>query len=370
MYKMMTPGPTMVAENVRMARSLEVGNPDFDLDFFDYYRDTCKLYSRLLHTENESLILSGEGILGLEAAIASLTETGDRVLVLDNGVFGKGFADFVKIYGGNPVLYTKDYRHSLDAGELKKYLEHDSDFKYATLVHCDTPSGMLNDIAALCPLLKEFGILTVVDSVSGMFGNEVNVDKSHIDILCGGSQKAISAPIGLTMVTLSKDAKQAIDNRSSDIASFYANLSMFKNYYENKWFPYSMPISDIYGLRQALENISNDSDFLNRHARIAEKTRNALLNSGLSLYAEDGYSDTVTVFCIPEGTTAADILKKMQQEHGIMLAGSFDVLAGEVIRIGHMGFNCTEENMLETFTALNDVLNELNVPLKEPLIWK
>ncbi len=109
---------------------------------------------------------------------------------------------------------------------------------------------------------------------------------------------------------------------------------------------------------------------LNRHARIAEKTRKALLRSGLSLYAEDGYSNTVTVFCIPYGTTASDILKKMQQKHSIMLAGSFDVLAGEVIRIGHMGFNCTEENMLETFTALNDVLNELNVPLKEPLIWK
>lgn len=367
MYKMMTPGPTMVAENVRRARSLETGNPDFDLEFFDFYKETCERYSRLLHTKNESLILSGEGILGLEAAAASLTEAGDRVLVLDNGVFGKGFADFVSLYGGEPVLYTADYKRTLEVEPLRAFLEKDSDFKYATLVHCDTPSGMLNDISVLCPLLKEFGILTVVDSVSGMFGNAVDVDRAQIDILCGGSQKALSAPIGLTMVTISEQAKRAMENRKTKIASFYANLLSFKDYYEKKWFPYSMPISDIYGLRQALENIENDKDILVRHADIAKRTREALVRAGLTLYAENGYSNTVTVFSIPGKTTAAEILQKMREEQGIMLAGSFDVMAGEVIRIGHMGYNCTEENMRETLAALDTVLRELAVDLKAPV---
>ena len=370
MYKMMTPGPTMVAENVRLARSVETGNPDIDLDFYDYYKETCELYSKLLHTENESLILSGEGILGLEAAVASLTEQGDRVLVLDNGVFGKGFADFVTIYGGEPVLYSTDYKKAIELEPLKAFLEKDSDFKYATVVHCDTPSGMLNDIAAICPLLKEYGILTVVDSVSGMFGNAVDVDASRIDILCGGSQKAISCPIGLTLVTISEDAKKAMKNRRTPVASFYANLLTFEKYYENKWFPYSMPISDIYGLRQALENIKNDPDMVKRHTEIAKKTREALIRSGLKLYADNGYSNTVTVFAIPGGVTAEQILKRMREEHNIMLAGSFDVMAGEVIRIGHMGYNCTEENMKETLEALDAVLRELGVPLEEPISWK
>lgn len=364
MYKMMTPGPTMVAENVRNARSIETGNPDLDLDFYDFYKETCELYSSLLHTNNESLILSGEGILGLEAAVASVTEPGDRVLVLDNGVFGKGFSDFVSIYGGEPVLYTTDYKKEIEAEPLREYLEKDSDFKYATVVHCDTPSGMLNDISVICPLLKEYGILTVVDSVSGMFGNEVNVDAWGIDILCGGSQKAISCSIGLTLVTISKAAKQAMENRKTKIASFYANLLTFQNYYENKWFPYTMPVSDIYGLKQALENIKDDSSILKRHAEIAAKTREALTRAGLKLYAENGYSNTVTVFTIPGGVTAADILKAMREEHNIMLAGSFDVLAGEVIRIGHMGYNCTEENMKETLAALDAVLRKLGVELK------
>lgn len=370
MYMMMTPGPTMVADNVRRARSLETGNPDFDSDFVEYYKETCDLYSTLLHTSNESLILSGEGILGLEAAVASLTEPGDRVLVLDNGVFGNGFADFVSLYGGEPVLYTTDYTREIDAEQLRAYLDRDSDFKYATVVHCDTPSGMLNPIDRICPLLKEYGILTVVDSVSGMFGNEVRVDDWGIDILCGGSQKAISAPIGLTLVTISEEAKQAMKNRKTRIPSFYANLTVFEDYYEKKWFPYSMPISDIYGLRQALENIKDDVQILARHREIAAKTRKCLTRSGLQLYAKNGFSNTVTVFKVPDGVTSEQIIEKMRVEHNILLAGSFDVLAGEVIRIGHMGYNCTEKNMKETFAALNAVLQILQVGLTEALIYE
>ena len=97
MYKVMTPGPTQVKENVRMARSLVCTNPDLDEAFFDFYKETCNRLETLLHASGSAYILGGEGILGLEAACASLTEVGDRVLVLDNGIFGKGFADFVSM---------------------------------------------------------------------------------------------------------------------------------------------------------------------------------------------------------------------------------------------------------------------------------
>lgn len=366
----MTPGPTMVAENVRTARSLETGNPDFDMDFYDYYKDTCSLYSSLLHTRNESLILSGEGILGLEAAVASLTEVGDRVLVLDNGVFGKGFADFVSLYGGEPVLYTTDYTNEIDVEMLRAYLEKNSAFKYATIVHCDTPSGMLNPIEKICPLLKKYGILTVVDSVSGMFGNEVRVDDWKIDILCGGSQKAISAPIGLTLVTISEDAKEMMKKRKAKITSYYANLTTFENYYEKKWLPYSMPVSDIYGLRQALENIKCDKEFLQRHEKIANKTRELITQMGLELYAKNGYSNTVTVVKIPNGIMAEQLLQMVRVDYNIMLAGSFDVLAGEVIRIGHMGYNCTAENMRETMLAIAGSLAKLGVNIPNNIAYE
>lgn len=359
MYKIMTPGPTQVPYNVRMARSLECTNPDIDETFLDFYKETCELISRLLFTQNETLILSGEGILGLEAACATLTEPGDKVLILDNGIYGKGFADFVTMYGGIPYLYSTDYRNPIDPKALSDFLATNHDFKYATVVHCDTPSGMLNPIAELCPLLKSYGILTVVDSVSAMFGEEVRVDDYQIDLLCGGSQKAVSAPPGLTFVVISEDARNAFHARKTRVASFYCNLMIFENYYEKKWFPYTMPISDIYGLRAAFDNIAADPDILLRHKKIGEKTRQFIHNMGLELYLESGFSNTVTVISVPEGMDASTILEKMKQEHHIMITGSFDYLAGKVLRIGHMGANANDADIDETLSALKQVIEDL-----------
>ena len=368
MYKIMTPGPVQVPEKVRMARSRSTTNADLDPVFYDEYKEICELISQQLHTKNETLILSGEGILGLEAACASMTEPGDRVLVLDNGIYGAGFADFVSMYGGQPVLYTTDYLNEINVEELDAYLKEHHDFKYATVVHCDTPSGMLNDVHRICPLLKSYGILTVVDSVSGMFGNELDVDKAQIDLLCGGSQKAVSAPPGLTFVTLSEDAKAAMENRKTPIASFYCNLTIFKDYYKNQWFPYTMPISDIYGLGAAMELIRDDKDLYDRHKKIAKATREAVKASGLKLHLQSGYSDTVTVFNVPEGILADDILDRMQKVHNIMLAGSFGELEGKVIRIGHMGASANISDMLAVMAGLDETLKYLGWQAKGSLL--
>lgn len=364
MIKLMTPGPTQVRENVRMARSIPATNPDLDLDFYDFYKETCEKISEILHTRNTTYILSGEGILGLEAGCASLTEPGDRVLILDNGIYGHGFADFVTMYGGVPVFYTSDYKNEINTKDLKKFLENDSDFKYATIVHCDTPTGVLNDVRKISRMLHKYGILSLVDSVSGMFGNALYVNESKIDILCGGSQKALSAPPGLTFVTLSSDAENAIKNRKIPVASFYANLNIFEGYYEKKWFPYTMPISDIYGLRAALDNILEEPDILNRHEKIAAATRSAIKKSGLTLYLESGFSNTVTIINVPENIDVLRILETMKTKYKIMLAGSFDTMSGKVFRIGHMGENANAADVAETLYALEATLRELGVSLK------
>jgi aspartate aminotransferase-like enzyme len=352
----MTPGPTRVRENVRLARSLECTNPDIDLEFVEYYKNTCDLISELLHTKNTAYILDGEGILGLEAAIASLTETGDKVLILDNGLYGRGFGDFVTMYGGTPVYFTTSYTRSIEPDELEDYLKDNHDFKYATLVHCDTPSGMLNPVETLSRILHKHGIMTVVDSVSAMFGEPLDVDAGCIDIVCGGSQKVVSAPPGLSFVTVSKEALDTMNNRKTPIASFYANILAFVNYYKDKWFPYTMPISDIYGLNVALNNIKNDPDIYARHARCADMVRAFVRDNGLSFYGENGYSNTVTAIRVPEGYTSGKILSDMLEKYNIMIAGSFDDFAGQLIRIGHMGENAREEYVTETLDALKDVL--------------
>ncbi len=361
---LMTAGPTQVRENVRLARSIATTNPDEDISFCEYYKNICDKLSDFFHTKNQFYILSGEGILGLEAACASLTEKGDRVLVLDNGIFGKGFADFVTLYGGEAVLYTVDDKTPIAVEDLEQYLKKDSNFKYATVVHCDTPSGMLNDVEKICFLLKQYNILTVVDSVSACFGVPLDVEKGQIDIVCGGSQKALSAPIGLTFLGVSDEAINAMKQRKTKIASFYGNILSYVDYYEKKWFPYTMPISDIYGFGQALENVLQDKEIFKRHEKIAKATRKAIEAAGLKQYIHDGYSNTVTAIVVPEGISDKILLKKMREEYCVMISGCFDVLAGKVIRIGHMGENANVADMLATLYALENVLTEMGVSLK------
>lgn len=363
----MTPGPTQVTENVRMARSLPSTNPDLDPAFYDFYKETCEKLSTQMHTTNPFYILSGEGILGLEAACASLTEPGDKVLVISNGIFGFGFADFVAMYGGLPTIYEDSLVNEIDIDKLAAYLKSNHDFKYATIVHCDTPSGVLNDISKICPLLKSYGILTVVDAVASMFGHDINIEESQLDLICGATQKALSAPVGLTVIGVSPDAIYAMENRKTPIASFYCNLLNFKDYYRNKWFPYSMPASDINGLAVALDNVFQDTNSIMRHKKIAKATRKTLVRCGLELHLESGYADTVSVFNVPSITTGEDILERMRVKHNILIAGSFGYLDGKVIRLGHMGENCTYDNMEKTLTALGETLNYLGVSLNEKL---
>lgn len=361
---MMTPGPTHVTENVRKVRSYNVSSPIVDKRFFDFYKETCERMASYLGTKNPFYIMNGEGILGLEAACASLTEPGDRVLVIDNGVFGNGFADFVSLYQGEPVLAVFDYHKPVAYEELKAFLEKDHDFKYATLVHSDTPSGVLNPVETLCPLLKSYGILTVVDSVTGMFGENLEIDKAQIDVVCGGSQKALSAPPGLTMVGVSGTAKKVMHERKTRIASFYANLLTFETYYEDMHFPYTQPISDIYGLRLALEDCIADQGRLRRHQVIAGAVRKALSEAGLKLYLKDGYASTVTAFYVPEGLTDKEIILEMQEKHQVLIAGSIGSLAGKIIRIGHMGNNANVPDVTKALDGLQEVFTSHRIALE------
>jgi len=364
----MTPGPTEVRENVRLARSLECTNPDIDSQFYDFYKETCEKIGQFLKTKNQVRILNGEGILGLEAACASLTEIGDRVLVIDNGIFGQGFGDFVKMYGGEVVSFRGDRHREIDIEELNRFLQEDSNFKYATVVHCDTPSGVLNNVSKICPMLKEKGILTVVDSVAAMGGEDIKVDDWKIDIVLGGSQKCISAPPGLTILSISKDAFNVMKSRKTPIASFYCNLLVWEDYYENKWFPYTQPISDIIALRVAMDNLLKDKEILERHSKIAKATRNAFIESGLELYIKQGYSNTVTVVQLPDSIDDKQLRDYMLKKYNVLIAGSFDYLSGKVIRIGHMGENASINKVSYALFALQKALEFLGYNLKGDLM--
>ncbi|WP_343342801.1 alanine--glyoxylate aminotransferase family protein [Terrisporobacter petrolearius] len=355
------PGPSNVRENVRLARSIKTTNPDVDVDFVEFYKNTCDKMAKILNTKNDVYILSGEGILGLEAACASLTEKDDRVLVIDNGVFGKGFEDFVTMYGGEAVLFSKCYKKAIDVDELERFLEKDHDFKYATIVHCDTPTGVLNDLSKICPLLKKYNILTVVDSVAAMVGEKLLVDEWQIDMVLGGSQKAISAQPGLSIVSVSEDAKNTMKNRKSKIKGFYCNLTIWEDYYEQKYFPYTMPISDIISLDRALENILEEGieNTIKRHERIAKATREALKEYGGELFLNSGYSNTVTALVIPESIGALNLTKYIGEKYNTIIGTSLGEYVDKLLRIGHMGENAKLDKIIYILDILDNSLKDL-----------
>lgn len=356
-----TPGPTYIKENVRLKRAISTTNPDVDLEFVEFYKNTCKKIAQILHTKNSVYILNGEGILGLEAACASLTEPNDRVLVIDNGIFGRGFKDFVEMYGGKAVIFEGSYTNAIDVNALKAFLEKDHHFKYATIVHCDTPTGVTNDLSKICPLLNEYGILSVVDSVAGMVGEYIKADDWKIDILLGGSQKAFSAPSGLTIVAISENAEKAMKDRSTPISGFYCNLNIWKTYYEDKWFPYTMPISDIITLDRAVDNILEEgiNNVMKRHNNTAFAVREAINEFGLQLFLKNGYSNNVTAIKIPKNIGALNLKKHMENKYNTLITTSLKPYEDELLRIGHMGENSRYDRTIFVLNVLDKAIKDL-----------
>lgn len=360
-YLMMTPGPSIVRENVMKRRAEFFGNSDLDEDFFIFYDKLAEKTAGIFGCKKSNMVfMSGEGMVGLDSACASLTEPGDRVLIIENGLFGAGFADMVTPYGGTAVTLSFDTRKEIDVEKVKEFLEKDSNFKFATVVHCDTPTGVLNNVKEICQLLKAKGILTVVDTVAAIGGEYFNAEEFGADIALGGSQKCFSAPPGITMLSVSDDAWKAIKNRKTPIPSFYCNLSYWDNCVENRLFPYTMPSSDLMGFDTAVDNILEEGieNLVKRHYETAEYCREELKKLGLKLYLENGFSSTATAFYVPEGFTVKEFIKKLKDEYKIFIGGSYGPYADKLLRIGHMGESAKKEYIEKTISAIKDMLKK------------
>lgn len=363
----MTPGPTEVSEEVRRAMSRKITNPDLDPEFFDFYLDVSSKLQQVMRTKNDVIIMSGEGILGLESACASLIEPEDKVLVLDNGLFGRGFADFADLYGADVKRWEFPYNKEIDINKLEAKLAEENDFKLATFVHCETPTGVINNAEKITNLLNKYNILSVVDSVSAIGGVPIEVDEWGIDIILGGSQKCLSVPPGLTFMSVSDAAWEAVNNRQTAVRGYYTNLQLWQNWYEEKYFPYTQAVSDIYALDAALDKWLADKNIFQRHSKIAAAVREAISQSNLSLYAKNGHSDTVTAIEMPESISYQELNQLMTESHNVMIAASLGEFEDKLIRIGHMGENCYEEKLYRTLKAFDHSLRELGFDLKVEL---
>ncbi|HHY92254.1 MAG TPA: alanine--glyoxylate aminotransferase family protein, partial [Firmicutes bacterium] len=317
----LTPGPTTIEEEIRSALARPTTNPDLDPEFAAFYRTVCNKIQQVWHTASDVLVLSGEGILGLEAAVASVVEPGDQVLCITNGVFGEGFADFVRRYGGEPLPVGSDYRRPMDPAEVEKVLHDNPAIKAATVVHCDTPAGLLNPVQELGPLFRRHGVISIIDAVASAPGDPVWADDWQLDIVLGGSQKCLSAPPGLTFLSISPAAWAAMERRTSPIPGFYVNLLEWKKQWLGEGvFPYTPPESDIYGLGAALDAVLAEGPaFSARHRHIAAATRAAVRQAGLEVYPVEGAeANTVTAVVMPDGADDAAFRRYLWEKYGVM----------------------------------------------------
>lgn len=360
--KILCAGPTSIDEEVVKAMGKSLTNPDLDPEYVNYQRSVEEKISKLLNTKATSFVMLAEAMAALEGACASLVEEGDRVLVINNGFFGAGFTEFVEYYGGVAKVYEDDRRHGVNLEKLEKFLEKDHDFKIATMVHCETPSAISNDIKGICKILKKYDILTIVDTVSGMGAEEFNFDEFNVDVALGGSQKVISAPVGLGLVTISEKAKEKIENRKTKVKSYYMN---YKNYYDFpgvEEFPYTMNENLVYALDIALDKLmAKDSVAL--HKKYAENTREIFTKAGFELYAKDSFANSVTAIMVPKDHKAEEILEALRKR-GILISKGIADMSEKIIRIGHMGNNISYENFLELYEKLDEVFKELKIETK------
>lgn len=350
-FMLMTPGPTAVPDEVREAMSREQPNPDIDPTFTDRYERVTNKLSKIYGSDDDVVVLGGEGILGLEAAIASTIEPGDRVLVVSNGIYGEGFADFVESYGGIPEVVDAPRGQPLDVDGVERALETES-FAAATMVHCETPTGNLNDIDPVLDLLNDHDVLSIVDAVSSLGGVPVPTDK--IDLTLGASQKCFSTPPGLTTVAVSDRAWERIEERAPP--SLYTNLLPWRD--TSDGFPYTHLSANVAALDKGLDLLLSEGldSVYERHRRAAERTRRRGEAMGLELFpARALRSPTVTAFHLPG--TAKDVQSAVEAEHDITLATGLGEMADDVLRIGHMGYNADVEKVERTMDAIEDVLD-------------
>ncbi len=358
----MTPGPTAVPEPVREAMSRELINPDVDPAFREIYDRVTERLATAYGIDPDAsgsdardvVVLGGEGILGLEAAVASLVEPGTEVLCLANGLYGEGFADFVASYGGDPTVVAAEHDEPLPLDALDEALAaDDADFDVATMVHCETPTGALNDVDAALDRIEaaDAEILTVVDAVSSLGG--VSVPTERIDVCLGASQKCFSAPPGLATAAVSDRAWAAMEAREPH--SLYANFLPFRDVSDG--FPYTHLTTEVVALDEALGLLLDEGldAVRERHAAAAARCRERGAELGLeTVPGPERSSPTVTAFAVPG--RAESLQERLREEHDVLLATGLGDGASDVLRVGHMGHSARVDRVEETMDALAAVL--------------
>jgi alanine-glyoxylate transaminase/serine-glyoxylate transaminase/serine-pyruvate transaminase len=356
------PGPSNVPSRILEALARPtIGHLD---PLFVGMMDELKLLlQRTFRTENRlTLPISAPGSAGMEACFVNLIEPGDTVIVCRNGVFGGRMRENVIRIGAKCVLVEDPFGQPVSLDKVEAALKAHPGAKALAFVHAETSTGAESDAATLCRLAREHGAMAIVDSVTGLGGVPVEVDGWGADAIYSGSQKCLSAPPGLSPLSFSERAVDALKARKTPVQSWFLDLGLVMSYWSGdgaRTYHHTAPISMLYALHEALLILHEEGLEASwaRHRANHLRLRDSLAAIGLDLLVpEAARLPQLNTVRIPDGADDAGTRRRLLDEFGIEVGAGLGELAGKVWRIGLMGHGSRPENVDRVVGALKTVL--------------
>lgn len=357
----MGPGPSPVDPRVLEA----LGHPTLGhldpafLALLDQLRSELR---SVYGTQNAvTLPMSGTGSLGMETCLVNLLEPGDRILVGVNGVFGTRMCEVARRLGAEVSRVEAPWGRPLDPDDLRRGLKQ-GPFKLLALVHAETSTGVLQDLAPLRALADEANALLLVDTVTSLGGVPVDLDAYGIDATYSGTQKCLSCPPGLAPISLSERAMHAVRARRSAVSSWYMDLNLIGQYWgSERVYHHTAPVNMLLALERALALVLDETlpVRFERHRRHAAALAAGLEALGLALpVPEASRLPPLTLVSVPAGVDEAAVRRALLTRHNLEIGGGLGQFAGKAWRIGLMGAGATRDNLTLCLTALSEALRE------------
>lgn len=352
------PGPSPCSDAVRRAQSLPLLG-HLDPAFLPVLDGVQQGLRAAFGTGNSlTLPLAGTGTAGMEAVVANLVEPGDRVVIGVHGVFGQRFAESVRRAGADVVEVRSEFGTPLDAEAFARAVAA-GPTRLCGVVHAETSTGVRTDLEPFAAAARAAGALFAVDCVTSLAGLPVDVDRLGIDAAFSGTQKCLSVPPGLTPVTFGPRALQRVQQRRVPVP-FYFDTRLLTGYFgPDRAYHYTAPISLLYALQAALEEIDREglAARWHRHAEVALALRRGLQQLGLEpLVPMAQATPMLTTIRYPRGVDDRAFRSHLRQVHRIEVGGGLGPLAGSVFRVGTMGHGARLSNVLRALAAFGDAL--------------
>lgn len=359
------PGPTSVDPEVMQYMSKPIFNHR-NIKFKKLLEQVTTSTQRMLNTKNEVYFLTASGTGAMECAIVNSFAKKDKVLALINGSFGQRFADIAKQYEVEVIEFHGQWGNGFDLKEVEKKIEEiGSELKGITVIHCETSTGVLNDIEGISKLRKSKDTLLLVDGISSIGATHVEVDKWDIDVILTGSQKVLALPPGIALISFSPRAISAYEK--SDLPKYYWDLGKYRKFYmEKKETPFTPAIPLFIGLAKQLEILESKGfeNEIKKHDKIAQMVRCAVRKMGLQVLTGDKvFANTVTPIIVPDGIELKKLKGILLEKYGVDVAGGQGKLEGKIFRIGHLG-NVDPLFVMSVLAALEMALKELDFDIE------